>query len=31
MNYRNAKYINDNGWVDCEIQHPEPGWIPLHT
>ena len=28
MNYRNAKYINDNGWVDCEIQHPEHGWIP---
>ena len=28
MNYRNAQYINDNGWVDCEIQHPEHGWIP---
>jgi len=28
MNYRNAKYINDNGWIDCEIEHPEYGWIP---
>ena len=28
MNYRNAKYINDNGWIDCEIEHPDYGWIP---
>ena len=28
MNYRNAKYINDSGWIDCEIQHPQFGWIP---
>ena len=28
MNYRNAKYINDNGWIDCEIEHPQFGWIP---
>ena len=28
MNYRNAKYINDIGWIDCEIDHPEYGWIP---
>lgn len=28
INYRNAKYINDNGWIDCEIEHPEFGWIP---
>jgi hypothetical protein len=28
MEYRNAKYINDLGWVDCEINHPEHGWIP---
>ena len=28
MNYRNAKYINANGWIDCEIEHPEYGWIP---
>ena len=27
-NYRNAKYINDSGWIDCEIEHPEFGWIP---
>lgn len=26
--YRNAKYINDNGWIDCEIEHPDYGWIP---
>ena len=26
-NYRNAKYINDNGWIDCEIEHPDWGWI----
>ena len=28
MKYRSAQYINDNGWVDCEIEHPEFGWIP---
>lgn len=28
MKYRNAKYINDNGWIDCEIEHPIYGWIP---
>jgi hypothetical protein len=28
MQYRNAKYINENGWIDCEIDHPEHGWIP---
>jgi hypothetical protein len=27
MNYRNAKYI-DNSRIDCEIEHPEFGWIP---
>ena len=27
-NYSNAKYINDNGWIDCEIEHPDWGWIP---
>ena len=28
MNYRDAKYINDRGWIDCEIEHPIYGWIP---
>ena len=28
MNYRNAKYINNRGWIDCEIEHPTYGWIP---
>ena len=28
MKYRNAKYINENGWIDCEIEHPQFGWIP---
>lgn len=28
MLYRNAKIINDKGWVNCEINHPEYGWIP---
>jgi len=28
MKYRSAKYINDNGWIDCEINHPDHGWIP---
>lgn len=28
MNYRNAKYINAEGWIDCEIEHPQHGWIP---
>ncbi len=28
MNYRNAKYIA-NGLIDCEIEHPEYGWIPF--
>jgi hypothetical protein len=26
--YRNAKYINDSGWIDCEIYNPDWGWIP---
>jgi len=28
MNYKNAKYINDSGLIDCEIEHPKYGWIP---
>ena len=28
MEYRNAKYINDQGWIDCEINSPKWGWIP---
>lgn len=28
MQYRNAKYINENGWIDCEINHDLYGWIP---
>ena len=28
MNYRNARYINNNGWIDCDIQHPVHGWGP---
>ena len=28
MKYRNAKYINDSGWIECEISHAEFGWIP---
>lgn len=28
MKYRNAKYINDQGWIDCEIEHQQFGWIP---
>lgn len=27
MNYRNAKYI-DTTRIDCEIEHPQYGWIP---
>ena len=26
-NYRNAKYI-DTTRIDCEIEHPDYGWIP---
>jgi hypothetical protein len=28
MQYKNAKYINDNGWINCEINHSVHGWIP---
>ena len=28
MNYRNAKYYNDEGVINCEIEHPDYGWIP---
>lgn len=28
MEWRNAKQINEFGWLDCEINHPEFGWIP---
>jgi len=27
MNYRKAKYI-DTTRIDCEIEHPDYGWIP---
>ena len=25
---RNGEYIDANGTIDCEINHPEYGWIP---
>ena len=28
MNYRNAKRLA-NGWIDCDIEHPDHGWIPF--
>lgn len=28
MNYRNPKFAAD-GRIDCEIEHPEFGWIPF--
>jgi len=28
MKYRNAKYVSDNGLIDCEIEHSDYGWIP---
>lgn len=28
MNYRNAQRLA-NGWIDCEIEHEEFGWIPF--
>jgi hypothetical protein len=28
MEYRNPKY-NSNGTIDCEINHPQHGWIPF--
>lgn len=28
MEYRNAKHIGQNR-IDCEINHPELGWIPF--
>ena len=29
MNYRNPAYTA-LGWIDCEIEHPEYGWIPFN-
>jgi hypothetical protein len=26
--YKNARYINLQSWIDCEINHPVHGWIP---
>lgn len=28
MNFRNATY-NSHGTIDCEIEHPQFGWIPF--
>ena len=28
MNWRNPKY-NRHGTIDCEINHPQYGWIPF--
>ena len=27
--YKNAKKINEDGDIDCEIKHPTHGWIPF--
>ena len=28
MNYRNP-IVNEDGTIDCEIEHPVRGWIPF--
>ena len=28
MDYRNPIFT-ENGWIDCEIEHPQYGWIPF--
>lgn len=28
MEYRNGTFL-ENGWIDCEINHPNFGWIPF--
>lgn len=28
MEYRNPQMLA-NGWIDCEINHPDYGWIPF--
>jgi hypothetical protein len=28
MKYRNPRYIDDNH-IDCEVEHPEYGWVPF--
>jgi hypothetical protein len=28
MNYQSPKML-ENGWIECEIEHPEYGWIPF--
>lgn len=30
MEYRNA-ILNEVGGIDCEIDHPDFGWIPFHA
>lgn len=30
MNFRNPKYTK-SGTIECEIEHPEFGWIPFHA
>ena len=27
--YKNAKVVNGDGDIDCEIKHPAHGWIPF--
>tara|TARA_X000001382_G_scaffold105561_1_gene80770 strand:- start:222 stop:638 length:417 start_codon:yes stop_codon:yes gene_type:complete len=27
--YKNAKKINEDGDIDCDIKHPTHGWIPF--
>ena len=27
--YKNAKIVNENGDIDCDIKHPIHGWIPF--
>ena len=28
-NYKNAKFVDENSLIDCEIEHPIHGWIPF--
>ena len=29
MKYKNAKFTQFEGVIDCEIEHPEYGWVPF--
>lgn len=29
MNFRNPVFMNEEGWIEVELEHPKYGWVPF--